>query len=78
MFAKAPDDEWDFVLGDLRIFPVGPKALGVEIPERLSGQFNPALADFGVTQGLISLGHHGDDTPAGRGRQVWKPLLGVV
>jgi len=43
VFAKATDDERDFVLGDLGVFALGPEALRVELLERLSRQLEPAL-----------------------------------
>jgi len=43
MFAKAADDERDLLLRDLGILAVRPKALGVELLERLPCKIEPAL-----------------------------------
>src|ERR1039458_8812772 len=72
VFAKATDDERDFLLGNLGVFAVRPKALGVELLERLPCQLEPALAGRGVAggQGLFCLFHVGTLPQPGASQQA--------
>src|ERR1035441_664934 len=72
MFAKAADDERDFLLRDLGILAVRPEALRVELLERLPCQIEPALAGRGVAgrQGLFCLAHGGTLLQTGANQQA--------
>jgi hypothetical protein len=71
VFAKATDDEWDLILGDFGVFAIRLEALSVELLERLSREFEPALAGRGVAgrRGLFCLVHDGNLPETGASQQ---------